>query len=98
MLQGRHDRHVVGFQHVKAGTKDIGQLPLMHENRRLPFADRQLGAVFDRLPAPLEPPDHGVAGVIQPRDDVDEFAFEKIENHDANLFLAGEKPALARPT
>jgi hypothetical protein len=33
------------------------------------------------MPEAFEPPDHRVAGVIRPVDDVDEFAFEEVENH-----------------
>jgi|GEM_PF-3067675 len=85
VLQCGHYRHVVGFQHVKAGTKDIGQLAFMHEHRRLAFAHRQLGAVFDRLAPAFKAPDHRVARVIQPLDDINEFAFEEIENHGGSL-------------
>ena len=52
----------------------------MHEDRRLTLAHGQLGAVLDLVALTLEPPDHRVAGVIGPVDDVDELARQKIEN------------------
>ena len=58
----------------------IGQLPFVDEDGRLPFAHGQLGTVFDRVALTLEAPDHRVAGVIDPVDDVDELAFEEIED------------------
>ena len=79
VLQRGHHRHVVGFQHVHAGQEHIRQLAFMDEHRRLPFAHRQLGAVFDRMALTLEPPDHRVARVVGPVDDVDQFTLEEIE-------------------
>ena len=81
VLQRRQDRHVVGFKHVETGAEHIGQLAFVDEDRRLAFAHRQLGAVLDRLAAAVKAPDHRVARVVQPGDDVDEFAFEEIEDH-----------------
>ncbi len=52
----------------------------MHKNRRLTFADRQLGPIFDLVVFTLKSPDHGVAGVVSPMDDVDKLARQKIEN------------------
>ncbi len=75
---GQH-RHVVGLEHPQARAEHVGDLPLMDEDRRLPLAHGQLGAVLDRVPAGLEPPDHGVAAVVRPGDDLDELAGEKVE-------------------
>ena len=80
MLQRRHDRHVVGLQHVETGCKHIGQLAFVYENGGLTFAHGQLGAVFDLVPLAFEPPDDGVAGVVDPVDDVNEFTGQEIEN------------------
>ncbi len=80
VLQGCHDWHVVGFEHVKPGREHICQLPLVHKHRRLTFANRQLGAVFDLVAFTFEPHDHCVAGVIHPMDHIDELAGEKVEN------------------
>ena len=80
MLKGGHNRHVVGLKHIETGGEDIRQLPLMHKDRRLPLAHRQLGAVFDLMAFTLKPPDHRVAGVVGPVNDVDELAREEIEN------------------
>ena len=66
VLQGRHDRQVVRFQQIEARPKDIGQLAFMHKDSGLTFAHRKLCAVLDRLSPTFEPPDHRVAGVIQP--------------------------------
>ena len=74
VLQRRHDRHVVGFKHVETRCEHIGQLPLVHEHCRLSFAHRQLGTVLDLMTLTLKPPDHRVTGVVDPMDDVDEFA------------------------
>jgi len=80
MLQGRQDRHVVRLKHIETGREHIGQPPFVYEHGRLAFAHSELGAVFDLMALTLEPPDHRVAGVISPVDDVDELAGEKIEN------------------
>ncbi len=48
----------------------------MHEDRRLPFADGQFGAVFDLIAMTLKPPDHGIAAVVRPFDDIDELTGE----------------------
>ncbi len=88
MLERGHHRHVVGFEHVKAGGKNIRQLPLMHKNRCLAFAYRQLGAVFDLMALAFEPPDHRVAGVVHPMDHVDEFAREEVQN--THVFVSGQ--------
>ena len=80
VLQRRHHRHVVGFEHIKPGREHIRQLAFMHKYRCLTFADRQLGTVFDCMAFALKTHDHRIAGIIGPVDDVDEFAFEKIEN------------------
>ena len=50
----------------------------MHKHRRLPFAHRQLGTVFDLVAFTLKPPDHRVATVIDPMDDVDKLAGDEI--------------------
>ena len=73
MLQRGHDRHVVGLKHVKTGCEHIRQLTFMHKYSGLSFAHGQLGAVFDFMAFTLEPPDHRVASVIDPMDDVDEL-------------------------
>ena len=79
-LQGGHHRHVVGFEHVETGGEDIGQLAFVHEHGGLALANGELGAVLDFVPFTFEAPDQGVAGVVDPVNDVDEFAGEKIEN------------------
>ena len=85
VLQRRHDRHIVGLEHVEAGGEDVCQLAFVDKDRRLAFAHRQLGAVFDLVPLAFEAPDHGVAGVVGPVDDVDELASEKIKNAHGGL-------------
>ena len=78
VLQRGHDRHVVRFEHVQPGCEHIGQLSFVHEDGGLPFAHCQLGAVLDFMAFTLEAPDHGVAGVIRPVDDVDELPRQKV--------------------
>ena len=80
VIDGRQDRHVVGFEHVKAGRKDVRQLAFMHEHGGLTFAYGQLGAVLDLVIFAFETPDHRVACVIHPMNDVDEFSGQKIKN------------------
>jgi hypothetical protein len=74
VVQGCHDRHVVGFQHVQPGGEHIGQLAFVDENRRLTGPYCQFSAIFDLVAFAFKPPDHGIAGVIHPMNDVDEFA------------------------
>ena len=85
VLQPGQDRQVVGFQHVKAGPEGIGQLAFMDENGGLAFANGQLGAVFDRVADGRIAPDHRVARIVRPFDDLDELAAENVE--DRHLFL-----------
>ncbi len=89
VLQRGHDRHVVGFKHIKPGREHIGQLAFVDEHRSLTLADGQLGTVFDLVAFALKTPDHRIAGVIGPVDNVDELAREKIENAHV-LVLSGE--------
>ena len=92
MLQGCHYRHVVGFKHIEPRREDIRQLALMYKNCSLTFAHRQLGAVFDLMGLAFKPPDHGVAAVIGPVNDIDEFAFEKVKySHVSGPFLLSSK-------
>ena len=80
MVQRRQDRHVVGLEHIETGGEDVCQLAFVYEDGGLSFTNRQLGAVLDLMPLTLKAPDHGVAGVVHPVNDVDEFAGQKIEN------------------
>ncbi|KUP94719.1 hypothetical protein TRIHO_03910 [Tritonibacter horizontis] len=80
MLQRGQDRHVVGLKHIKTGSEDIRQLAFVDEHRRLAFAHRQLGAVFDGVAFPFKPGDHRMPRIVRPMDDVDKFPFEKVEN------------------
>ena len=93
VLQGGHDRHVVGLQLIQARAEHIGQLAFVDEHRRLPLANGQFGAVFDGIVAPFKPPDHRVAGVIGPIDDIDEFALEETEHH--SILLAAWAAAVS---
>ena len=90
VLKRCHHRHVVGFKHIQAGGEHIGQLAFVYKHSRLPFADCQLGTVLDFVIVPFEPPDHRVAGVIGPVNNVDELTAQKIENRHGQklLFLA----------
>ena len=97
VLERRHDRHVVGLEHVETGGEDVGQLPLVDEDRGLAFAHGQLGAVLDLVALALEAPDHRVAGVVGPVDDVDELAGQEVEDaHARALSLAHSGPAAIR--
>ena len=80
VLQRGQDRQVVGLELVEPGAEDVGELALVDEDRRLPLADGELGAVLDRVALALEAPDDGVAGVVGPVDDVDELAAQEIED------------------
>ena len=66
VLQRGQDRQVVGLELVEPGAEGVGELALVHEDRRLALAHRQLGAVLDRVALALEAPDDGVAGVVGP--------------------------------
>ena len=74
VLQRRQDRHVVGLEEVETRHEDVGELALVDEDRGLPLAHGQLGAVLDLVAVALEAPDHRVAGVVGPFDDVDELS------------------------
>ena len=80
VIERREDRHVVGLEHVETWREDICKLTFVNENSGLAFAHGKLGTVFDFVAFALEPPDHRVACVICPMNDVDEFACQKIEN------------------
>ena len=85
MLQRGHDRHVVGFQHIHARGKHIGQLSFVYEHGCLPFAHCQLCAVFDGVAVAFKPPNHRIARLVQPSDNVYKFAAQKSKNH--NILL-----------
>ena len=85
MLKRGQDRHVVGFEDVQPRPEHVGDLALMDEDGGLTFANGQLGAVFDGVAAAFKPPDHRVAGVVGPFDDVDELAREEIEQGHGSL-------------
>ena len=85
VLERGQDRHVVGLELVEPGAEDVGELALVDEDRGLPLAHGQLGAVLDRVALALEAPDDGVAGVVRPVDDVDELAAQEIQ--DRHRFL-----------
>jgi hypothetical protein len=59
-----------------AGAELVGQLAAVHEHRLLALADDQLGAVLDLVLVAGEPPRERRAAVVEPFDDVDEFALE----------------------
>ena len=79
VLKRGQDRHVVGLEHVKTWREDICELPFMHKYRRLSFADRQFGTVFDLMAFALKTPDDGVAAIVCPFDDVNGFIFVKFQ-------------------
>ena len=78
MHQRRQDRHVVRLKHIKARGEHIGQLPFMHEHGRLTFAHSQLCTIFNLVGFAFKAPNHGVAGVIGPFDNVDKLSGQKI--------------------
>ena len=77
-LQGRQDRQVLGDQRVVAGPERVGELPAIDEYRLLALADDQLGAVLDLVLIAGESPREGRPGVVEPLDDVDQFALELV--------------------
>ena len=74
MINRGQDRHVVGFQHIKARREHICQLAFVHKHSCLPLAHRQFGTVFDLVFFALKSPNHSVAGVIHPVDHINKFA------------------------
>src|SRR5580765_7733616 len=67
------DRRVAAFDRESARSKDIGDLSLVNEHRRLRFAHNQLRAVLDFLIAYRKPVHHRVSGVVEPFNDFDEL-------------------------
>ena len=80
VLERGEERQVVGLELVEAGAEGVGDLALVDEDRGLALAHGELGAVLDGVALALEAPDDGVAGVVDPVDDVDELAAEEIED------------------
>jgi hypothetical protein len=75
-LQRRQDRQALGDQLVVARPELVRQLAAVDEHRLLALADDQLGAVLDLVLVAREPPGERRAAVVEPLDDVDEFALE----------------------
>ncbi len=74
-FERRKDRQVARVEREGARRQEqIGELAFIDQRRRLAFADDELGAVFDFVFVPREPPDHRVFGVVEPLNDVDQFA------------------------
>ena len=96
MVQGSQNRHVVGFQHVKPRRENIGQLTLMNKDSRLAFAHSELCAVFDLVGFTLKAPNHCVTRIINPVNNIDELAAQKIKNTHEITSL-GEKQIKAGP-
>ena len=94
VLQRGQDRHVVGLELVEPGAEDVGELALVDEDRGLPLAHGELGAVLDRVALALEAPDDGVAGVVGPVDDVDELAAQEIEDRHRGVLPSVAPPAM----
>ena len=87
VVEGGQDRHVVGFEHVKAWSEHIRELAFMNENSGLAFANGEFRPVFDFMALALEAPHECVAGIIGPVNDVDKLAGEEIENAHGGLPL-----------
>jgi len=83
-LQGREHGEVVRFQKIHARRKDIRKLAFIDENRCLPFANGQLGTVFDFIAIALKAPNHCIAVIACPFDDIDKFTRQPIPK--AHLF------------
>jgi hypothetical protein len=76
-LEARQHGHVLGAQRVRARPEDVGQLPLVDEDRRLVLAADQLGAVLDLVVLVGELVHQRVIAVVRPLDDVDELALDE---------------------
>ena len=74
VLQRGHDRHVVGLEHIETRGEHVCHLAFVDKDRRLTFAHRQFGTVFDFVTFPLKAVDQCVACVVRPVDDVDELS------------------------
>jgi hypothetical protein len=86
MVQCRHDGHVVGFQHVQSWGENVGQLSFVNENGGLSFAHGEFGAVFNFMAFAFKSPNNCVTGVINPMNDIDKFARQKIKNSYCSTF------------
>jgi hypothetical protein len=65
---------VVGARLVR-----ISDLAFVDEDRRLRFAHDELRAHFDLILVPGEPPHDRVPAVVEPLDDVNEFAAQLVD-------------------
>jgi hypothetical protein len=78
-----------------AGLELVGELTAVDEDRLLALAHDELGAVLDLVVVAGEPPGQGRSRIIDPLDDVDQFALELVdESHLAPL--VGGRPADVR--
>src|SRR5262249_45467812 len=76
---------VLGLQSVSAWREDIRKPPLVDESANLRLAHDQFRSIFNFIVISLEAKDHGVARVICPFDDVDQFAAKFVENAHKSL-------------
>ena len=78
-LQRGQNRQVLALQFVVTGLELISQRTAVDEHRLLAFADNELRAVLDLILIAGEAPCQCRAGIIDPLDDVNEFALEFVE-------------------
>jgi hypothetical protein len=75
----RQNRTVFGLEAVVARAEDIGHLPLVDEDSRLPWPDDQLRTPLDLVSIPRETPHQSVLAVVDPFSDVDKLRAKFVE-------------------
>ena len=82
-MQRAEQRQVVRFELVVPLVEDVRNLAPMHEDRLLPRSHDELCSVLDFVLVSRKPPDKRVFRVIDPLDDVNQFATQFVEQpHD----------------
>jgi len=79
-LQSAEDGQVLGLKFVSARLEGIGDRTLGDKDRHLRLSNRELRSILDLIAVSLKAINHRVLGVVQPLDDVDEFAADLVPN------------------
>ncbi|OPZ11062.1 MAG: hypothetical protein BWZ07_02267 [Alphaproteobacteria bacterium ADurb.BinA280] len=86
----RQNRNVLGLQGVLARPEQIGVLASSHKLRQLRLAHNQLRAVLDLLVVIRPAVRKRVPRIVGPLDDLDQLAFDEIQNAHACLRWLGD--------
>ena len=89
--QRAEDRKVLRVERVRPRLEHVGDFALQHEDRQLAGSHDELRSLLDLVLIARKPPDERVARVIEPLDDVDQFAAKLVEqSHDSGSLWRNE--------